>query len=125
MSEIIHSISSFLGSILFFDISFGYLNGVSVPFLVVWLFVAAIFFTIKMNFVNLRFFKHSLQIILGKYSSSKNKGLISPFQSLCTALSATVGLGNIAGVAVAIMVGGRRCYFLDDCCWVFEYVFKI
>jgi len=111
VSEIIHSISSFLGSILFFDISFGYLNGVSVPFLVVWLFVAAIFFTIKMNFVNLRFLKHSFQILLGKYSTKSASGLITPFQSLSTALSATVGLGNIAGVAVAIMVGGAGATF--------------
>jgi len=111
VSEIIHSISSFLGSILFFDISFGYLQGASVPFLVAWLFVASIFFTIKMNFVNLRFFKHSLQIVLGKYSLPNNKGLISPFQSLCTALSATVGLGNIAGVGVAIMIGGAGATF--------------
>lgn len=111
MNEIIHSITSFLGNILFFDIFFGQLEGTSVPFLVVWLFVGAVFFTIKMNFVNLRFLRHSLQILSGKYADSHNRGLITPFQSLTTALSATVGLGNIAGVAVAIMLGGAGATF--------------
>ncbi len=111
MNEIIHSITSFLGNILFFDVFFGQIEGTSVPFLVLWLFVGAIFFTVKMNFVNLRFFRHALQILSGKYADSHNKGLISPFQSLTTALSATVGLGNIAGVAVAIMVGGAGATF--------------
>jgi AGCS family alanine or glycine:cation symporter len=111
MNEIIHSITSFLGNILFFDVFFGQIEGTSVPFLVVWLFIGAIFFTIKMNFVNLRFFRHSLQILSGKYADPHNKGLITPFQSLTTALSATVGLGNIAGVAVAIMIGGAGATF--------------
>jgi len=111
MNEIVHSITAVLGKILFFDIFFGRIEGTSVPFLVVWLFVAAIFFTIKMRFVNLRFFRHSMQILMGKYADSHNKGLITPFQSLTTALSATVGLGNIAGVAVAIMIGGAGATF--------------
>jgi len=111
MGEVIQSITSFLDKILFFDILFGTVEGLSIPFLVVWLFVGSIFFTIKMNFVNLRFFRHSIQILSGKYANSQNKGLITPFQSLTTALSATVGLGNIAGVAVAIMVGGAGATF--------------
>jgi len=111
MNEIIHTITSYLDKVLFFDVFLGKIEGTSVPFLVVWLFVGAIFFTIKMNFVNLRFFRHSLQILSGKYADSHNKGLITPFQSLTTALSATVGLGNIAGVAVAIMIGGAGATF--------------
>jgi len=111
MNEIIHTITSYLDKVLFFDVFLGKIEGTSVPFLVVWLFVGAIFFTIKMNFVNLRFFRHSLQILSGKYADPHNKGLITPFQSLTTALSATVGLGNIAGVAVAIMIGGAGATF--------------
>ncbi len=111
MNEIIQAITSFLANILFFDVFFGQIEGTSVPFLVVWLFIGAIFFTVKMNFVNLRFFRHSMQILFGKYADSHNKGLITPFQSLTTALSATVGLGNIAGVAVAIMLGGAGATF--------------
>jgi AGCS family alanine or glycine:cation symporter len=111
MNEMIHSITSIMSNVLFFDVFFSQIEGTSVPFLVVWLFVGAIFFTIKMNFVNLRFYRHSLQILSGKYADSHNKGLITPFQSLTTALSATVGLGNIAGVAVAIMIGGAGATF--------------
>ena len=111
MNEIIHTLTSSLDKVLFFDVFFGKLEGTTVPFLVVWLFIGAIFFTIKMNFVNLRFFRHSLQILAGKYADSRDKGLITPFQSLTTALSATVGLGNIAGVAVAIMIGGAGATF--------------
>ena len=111
MNEMIQSITSILSNVLFFDVFFNQIEGTSVPFLVVWLFIGAIFFTIKMGFVNLRFFRHSLQIITGKYADPKNKGLITPFQSLTTALSATVGLGNIAGVAVAIMIGGAGATF--------------
>jgi len=111
MNEIIHTVTSYLDKVLFFDVFFGKIEGTTVPFLVVWLFVGAIFFTIKMNFVNLRFFRHSLQILSGKYADPRNKGLITPFQSLTTALSATVGLGNIAGVAVAIMIGGAGATF--------------
>lgn len=111
MNDIIHSITSAMSSVLFFDVLFGQVEGTSVPFLVVWLFVGAIFFTLKMGFVNLRFFRHSLQILLGKYADPSNKGVITPFQSLTTALSATVGLGNIAGVAVAIMIGGAGATF--------------
>ena len=111
MNEIVSSVTSFLANILFFDLFFGQVEGTSVPFLVVWLFVGAIFFTIKMEFVNLRFFRHAMQILSGKYANASSKGLITPFQSLTTALSATVGLGNIAGVAVAIMVGGAGATF--------------
>ena len=111
MNEFINAISSFLGNILFFDVLFGLVEGVSVPFLVAWLFVGGIFFTFKMGFVNVRFLKHSIDIIRGKYQNDNSKGLITPFQSLTTALSATVGLGNIAGVAVAIMIGGAGATF--------------
>jgi AGCS family alanine or glycine:cation symporter len=111
MNELINAISGFLGNILFFDVLFGLVDGVSIPFLVAWLFVGAIFFTLKMRFVNVRFLKHSIDIIRGKYQNNNSKGLITPFQSLTTALSATVGLGNIAGVAVAIMIGGAGATF--------------
>jgi len=111
MNDVISSITYFLGKILFFDVLFGQVEDVSIPFLVIWLFIGAIFFTFKMDFVNLRYIRHSMQILLGKYADPTNKGLITPFQSLTTALSATVGLGNIAGVAVAIMVGGAGATF--------------
>ncbi|RUM71845.1 MAG: alanine glycine permease [Sulfurovum sp.] len=111
VSSALESINAFLGKILFFDILFGQVDGVSIPFLVAWLAFAAVYFTIVMGFPNLRFFKHAFEVMLGKWQTPEDKGIITPFQSLTTALSATVGLGNIAGVAVAIMIGGAGATF--------------
>jgi len=82
-----------------------------IPFIVVWLVLGAIFFTIRMKFVNIRGFKHSLELVQGKYDNPDDEGEVSHFQALATALSGTVGLGNIAGVAIAITVGGPGATF--------------
>ena len=79
--------------------------------LVLTLCFSGIFFTIYFGFPQLRFFKHAIQVVSGKYSDPANKGEISSFQALCSALSATVGLGNIAGVAVAVSLGGPGAVF--------------
>ncbi|MFA6400564.1 MAG: alanine/glycine:cation symporter family protein [Salinivirgaceae bacterium] len=81
------------------------------PFVVVWLVLAAIFFTLFMRFISLRGFKHAIDLIRGKYDKPKDAGEVSHFQALSTALSATVGLGNIAGVAIAISIGGPGATF--------------
>ncbi len=83
----------------------------SIPFIVVWLVIGAVFFTFKMGFINVRGFKHALQLVSGKFENPNDKGEVSQFQALTTALSATVGLGNIAGVAIAIVVGGAGATF--------------
>jgi AGCS family alanine or glycine:cation symporter len=64
-----------------------------------------------MNFINVRAFKHAIDLVRGKYDDPNDEGEVSHFQALATALSATVGLGNIAGVAVAITVGGPGATF--------------
>lgn len=79
--------------------------------LVVLLVGSGILFTIYFGFPQLLFFKHAIQIVSGKYEDPSQKGEISSFQALCAALSATVGLGNIAGVAVAISLGGPGAVF--------------
>lgn len=79
--------------------------------LVALLVGSGVFFTIYFGFPQIRFFKHAIDIIFGKYDNPENKGEISHFQALCSALSATVGLGNIAGVAVAISLGGPGAIF--------------
>jgi AGCS family alanine or glycine:cation symporter len=79
--------------------------------LVALLVGSGIFFTIYFGFPQLRFFKHAIDIVFGKYDDPNMKGEISHFQALCSALSATVGLGNIAGVAVAISLGGPGAVF--------------
>lgn len=78
----------------------------NVPLVVAWLVVGAIFFTLRMRFVNLRGFRHAIDVTLGHYDDPSHEGEVSHFQALSSALSATVGLGNIAGVAIAVSVGG-------------------
>ncbi len=79
---------------------------VAVPFVVVWLIVGGLIFTIGFKFLNIRKFKFAIDIVRGKYSDPNESGEVSHFQALTAALSATVGLGNIAGVAIAISIGG-------------------
>ena len=79
--------------------------------LVILLVGSGVFFTFYFGFPQLRFFWHAIQIITGKFDKPEDKGEISHFQALCAALSATVGLGNIAGVAVAISLGGPGAVF--------------
>ncbi|MBY0517277.1 MAG: sodium:alanine symporter family protein [Bacteriovoracaceae bacterium] len=79
--------------------------------LVVLLVGSGILFTVYFGFPQIRFFKHAIDIIFGKFDKPEDKGEISHFQALCAALSATVGLGNIAGVAVAISLGGPGAVF--------------
>jgi alanine or glycine:cation symporter, AGCS family len=74
--------------------------------IVVWLILGGLFFTVFMRFVNVRAFVHAIRLVAGKYSKPGDDGEVSHFQALTTALSATVGLGNIAGVAIAVAIGG-------------------
>ncbi len=85
--------------------------GGSAPFIVIWLVVAATFFTLYFKFINLRSFRHGYQLISGKYDHHDAPGEVTHFQALSTALSGTVGLGNIAGVATAVSVGGAGATF--------------
>ena len=75
------------------------------------LLFTGVFFTIYLKFPQIRFFKHSLKVVRGKYDKPGEKGDASHFQALATALSGTVGTGNIAGVAFAIYLGGPAALF--------------
>ena len=81
------------------------------PLIVLWLVFGALFFTIRMRLVNLRLFKHAIAVVQGKYTDPNSAGEVSHFQALTSALSATVGLGNIAGVAIAVGLGGPGATF--------------
>ncbi len=70
-----------------------------------------IFFTIYLKFPQIRFFRHAIRVVMGKFDAANSKGDTSHFQSLATALSGTVGTGNIAGVAFAIHLGGPAALF--------------
>ncbi|MEM7262893.1 MAG: amino acid carrier protein [Planctomycetota bacterium] len=73
---------------------------------VLWLIFGAVTFTLLMGFINLRALRHAVDLVRGKFSDPSAAGEVSHFQALSAALSATVGLGNIAGVAVAVSLGG-------------------
>ncbi len=82
-----------------------------IPFIVIWLVLGALFFTIRMGFINFRGFKHSIDLAKGKFDDPNAPGQVTHFQALATAVSGTVGLGNIASVAVAISLGGAGATF--------------
>ena len=83
----------------------------SLPYFLVLLLGTGIFLTIRMRFIQLRKIKHSLLVIAGKYDNPDDPGEINHFQALTAALSATIGIGNIAGVATAIHYGGPGAMF--------------
>jgi len=82
-----------------------------VPIVLALLGLSAVILTLVFGFVNIRGLGKSIRTIKGKYSSPNDPGEITHFQALCAALSATVGLGNIAGVAIAITIGGAGATF--------------
>jgi AGCS family alanine or glycine:cation symporter len=87
------------------------LAGIQIPFVLVWLLLAATIFTLYFKFINFRAFRHGFQLVRGDYSDPMAAGEVTHFQALATALSGTVGLGNIAGVAVAVSLGGPGATF--------------
>ncbi|MDB3935166.1 alanine:cation symporter family protein [Granulosicoccus sp.] len=95
----------------FVDFIFMPIRGTDFPWIVLWLVVAATIFTVYFALVQLRWFSHAISLVKGDYSDPNNAGEVSHFQALTTALSGTVGLGNIAGVAVAVGIGGPGATF--------------
>lgn len=94
-----------IASVIFYDF------GTGVPFIVVWLLAGGIFLTLRMGFINIRAFRHAINLTRGVYDNPDEPGEVTHFQALSAALSATVGLGNIAGVAIAIGTGGPGASF--------------
>jgi AGCS family alanine or glycine:cation symporter len=95
----------------FVNFIFAPIPGTSFPWIVMWLVAAATIFTLYFGFIQFRAFGHALALVSGKYSDPNDAGEVSHFQALATALSGTVGLGNIAGVAVAVSIGGPGATF--------------
>ena len=107
-----------MGAVLFYTVyatevtlNNGETKQVEVPLVVVWLLGGAIFFTLRMKFINIRGFWHAIRLTKGDFDDPDDTGEVSHFQALASALSATVGLGNIAGVAIAIGTGGPGATF--------------
>lgn len=108
INDTLTPVSDFVSSIIFYSVN---IAGVSMPVVVAWLGVAAIIITIWMRFINLRGFRHGWSLLLKPRHSEGAKGEISHFEALSSALSGTVGLGNIASVPVAITLGGPGAIF--------------
>ena len=110
IDEAFKPISDFFSDVVFFEIA-GY------PFVIFLLVGSAAFFTIYFGFPNIRYFWTSINVVRGKYDeiektdSDSKDGEVSHFQALATAVSGTVGNGNIAGVALAIALGGPGATF--------------
>ncbi len=79
--------------------------------IVLWLLAGGLFFSFYLKFIGIRGLKHAYDILRGKFTTKGTKGEVSSYQSVTTALSATVGMGNIAGVALAIGIGGPGATF--------------
>lgn len=103
MQDFVGPIVGVLESVVFFAVPIG---DAQLPLLVVWLLAAGIFLTAFLRFKPWSDLPHSLKIIRGHYNRYDDPGQVTSFQALATELSGTVGLGNIAGVAVAISLGG-------------------
>lgn len=108
INEITKPLASFIGSVVFVKIP---VFGAQLPIVVLWLVVGAVFFTVYMGFINLRGFGHAIKLVRGDYADPNSSGEVSHFQALATAVSGTVGIGNIGGVAVAVTVGGAGATF--------------
>lgn len=89
----------------------GEITTYKLPIVVVWLAGAALFLTVFFKFINIRAFWHAIRVTKGDYDNPNDDGEVSHFQALASALSATVGLGNIAGVAIAVATGGPGAIF--------------
>ena len=104
-------LASALSAFVFFSVS---VFGQQVPLVVAWLAIGALFFTLYLRFINIRGFWLAFRHVRGDFKDPSADGEISHFRALATAISGTVGVGNIGGVAVAISLGGAGAAF-----WLF------
>ena len=108
INQTVQPATDMISSVVFFSLP---VFGVQVPIVVAWLVAAAVFFTLYLNFLNLRGFRHAIRLVRGDFSKAGAPGEVTHFQALATAVSGTVGIGNIGGVAVAISAGGPGATF--------------
>ena len=104
INAVMEPVTNAIMSVIFFTVPIG--GGMEVPFVLIWLLAGALIFTLYNRFVNITAFGHALDVVRGKFDDPNHKGEVSHFQALTAALSGTVGVGNIAGVAVAVSLGG-------------------
>ncbi|MFC8915649.1 alanine/glycine:cation symporter family protein [Streptomyces sp. NPDC047821] len=108
VSGFFEPIATWLGEVVFYSVPVG---GTELPLIVAWLVVAGLVFTAWFGLVQIRKFKLAVNVVRGKYDEKGSAGEVNHFQALTAAVSGTVGLGNIAGVAVAVSIGGPGATF--------------
>jgi len=108
IDQLFWPVAKYLSDIVFYSITLG---SISFPIILIWLITAALAFTVYFDFISISGFKHAIKVIRGDFSDPKDPGEVTHFQALTTALSGTVGLGNIAGVAIAVSIGGPGATF--------------
>ncbi len=115
IEAMIRPVADRISNLIFFEVRVGGSDEAPVmfPLIVGWLILAGVVFTLYFGFINVRGFAHGFRLLRGDYSSKRDAGPgeVSHFQALTSAVSGTVGLGNIAGVAVALSIGGAGATF--------------
>ncbi|WP_329377076.1 alanine:cation symporter family protein [Streptomyces sp. NBC_01351] len=108
VSGFFEPIATWLGEIVFYSVP---VAGTQLPLIVAWLVVAGLIFSGWFGLVQIRKFRLAIDVVRGKYDEKGSAGEVNHFQALTAAVSGTVGLGNIAGVAVAVSIGGPGATF--------------
>ncbi|MEM7329283.1 MAG: alanine/glycine:cation symporter family protein [Pseudomonadota bacterium] len=108
INDLVQPVTDAVSGFIFYSIT---IAGSDVPLIVCWLILGACFFTVYLGFINLRGFGHAVDLVRGKFATSKSEGEITHFQALTAAVSGTVGIGNIAGVAITVSIGGPGAIF--------------
>lgn len=108
MNENFKPFAQWLSDLVFYSVP---VNGTQLPLIVLLLVLCGLFFTFYLKFINVRGFKHALKLVRGDFDDPKDPGEVSHFQALTTAVSGTVGVGNVAHVAIAISIGGPGATF--------------
>ncbi|MBO8192192.1 alanine:cation symporter family protein [Streptomyces oryzae] len=108
VSDFVEPIATKMGEVVFYAVPIG---GTEMPLIVTWLVVAGLVFSAWFGLVQIRKFRLAVDVVRGKYDEKGSSGEVNHFQALTAAVSGTVGLGNIAGVAVAVSIGGPGATF--------------
>ncbi len=108
INQFMQPLTNMLSAFIFFSVPVG---GSDLPLIVVWLIIAAFFFTFYLSFINLRGFTFAVSVVRGALRNDKHDGEISHFQALTAAMSGTIGVGNMAGVAITVSLGGPGAIF--------------
>lgn len=108
INELVQPVTDAVSNFIFYQVT---IAGSEVPLIVCWLIFGACFFTVYLGFINVRGFGHAVNVVRGKHSNPDSEGEITHFQALTAAVSGTVGIGNIAGVAITVSIGGPGAIF--------------